>query len=432
MRAALSFLIAAAAAVAVAWGISLLPGAVTVSLGTRTYQASVPISVLLAGLAFTALYVLFRLLGALLRVPSGTRHWRAGKTRERGEDAVTRALVALAAGDALVAQREAERARASLGDQPVTLLLSASAARLAGREDIAQAAFQALAARRDSSFLGLRGLLRQAATRGDPDAAADLARRAEIVQPGAAWLRTERLQDALRTSAWQDALRLAPPDQPEQRVALTITAAEAATDPAEAMRLARSAWNADPKLAPAALAYARRLRQAGKERAAQAGLRRAWAATPYPGLAALALESVAEPLARVKAAQAFVAGAQLLPDSHLLVACLALEAGLLGEARRHLQAAAQAGLREQRLSSLRADLAEAEGDPAASRDALREAAMAAPDPAWRCAVCDTVLPAWRPVCSVCGATGSLAWRASSSAQRQLSRPIDAQDVEALP
>ena len=432
MRAALSFLVVAAVAVAVAWSVSLLPGTVTVSLNTRTYEASVPISVFIAGSVLAAFYVFFRLLGALLRAPSSIGYWRAGKARERGEDAVTRALVALAAGDALAAQREAERARASLGDQPVTLLLSASAARLAGREDAAQTAFQALAARRDASFLGLRGLLRQAVAKGDLDAAADLARRAEAVQPGTAWLRTERLQIALRTGAWQDALRLAPPDRPEQRAALATAAAEAATDPAEATRLAKSAWNADSKLAPAALAYARRLRQAGKERAAQLVLRRAWAATPYPGLAALALEPVAEPLARVKAAQAFVEGTPLLPDSHLLVARLALEAGLLGEARRHLDAAAQAGLRERRLSVLRADLAEAEGDPAASRDALREAAMVAPDPAWRCTACDTVLPAWNPVCSACGAMGSLAWTASSPRQRQLPRPVDVQDVEALP
>lgn len=431
MRAAFTFLLAAIIAVAVAWTVSLLPGTVSIALGDLVFETSTPVALLLAAILFVLLYVLFRLLGALFRSRRRVRGWRASRGRARGDAAVTRALIALAAGDAPAARREAERARLSLGDQPVALLLAAGAGRLAGREGEAAAAYNALAGRPDAAFLGLRGLLRQAVERGDLDAAADLARRAEAAQPGNAWLRGERLQIALRTGAWADALRLAPRDSAEPRAALAAAAADAAADPTEARRLAKAAWEADPKLAPAALAYARRLREAGKERAAQDVLRRAWVAAPHPDLAALALEPIAEPLARAKAGQSFVQGAPDLADSHLLLARLCLDAGLLGEARRHLDAAGAGGLRQRRLSVLRADVAEAEDDPVATREALRDAAVAEPDPEWRCMSCGTVQPTWRPVCPACGTAGSLAWSATLP-QRQLPRLAESQDVEALP
>ncbi len=433
MRAAVRFLIIAAIVVAIAWAVSLLPGSVSAQFGDLTYEASTPVTVLLAAILFVLLYIVFRLLGALVRSPRRLRARRVRRTRARGDTAVTRALVALAAGDAAAARREAERARLSLGDQPIVLLLAASAGRLAGREAEAETAFQALAARPDAAFLGLRGLLRQAIARGDLDTAAGLARRAEAAQPGAAWLRTERLELALRTGAWQDALRLAPPERSDQRAALGAAAADATADAGEARRLAKAAWDADPKFAPAALAYARRMRAAGRERIVQEVLRRAWAAAPQPDLAEFALRPHRDPLARVRAGKAFVQDAPNSADSNLLLARLALDAGLFGEARRYLDAAAATGLHERRLYVLKADLAEAEDDPTAARDALREAATAAPDPEWRCTVCGTVQPAWEPVCPACGSAGSLAWSSTPvHTQRQLVRLDEAQDVETLP
>src|SRR5439155_24956275 len=174
-----------------------------------------------------------------------------------GDVAVTRTLLALAAGERGDARREASRARRLLGDTPQTLLLAAEAGRLAGRDDEAQTAFRALAARQDAAFLGLRGLLRQAIEREDWAEAAALARQAEDVQPGAAWLRHERARLAVRAGNWSDALALADAEAP--KAALAAAAAEAEPDASRALRLAKQAWQDDPSLPSAALAYATRL-----------------------------------------------------------------------------------------------------------------------------------------------------------------------------
>ena len=167
------------------------------------------------------------MLGALVRLPRTLRERQAARRRRAGDAALTRTLLALAAGETGDARREASRARRLLGDTPATLLLAAEAGRIAGRTDEAETAFRALADRDDAAFLGLRGLLRQAIEREDWAEATALARQAEAVEPGAAWLRRERARLAVRAGEWSDALALADADAP--KAALATAAAEAET-----------------------------------------------------------------------------------------------------------------------------------------------------------------------------------------------------------
>jgi len=102
------------------------------------------------------------------------------------------------------------------------------------------------------------------------------------------------------------------------------------------------------------------------------------------------------------------------PESHFLLARLCLEAGLTGEARRHAEAARRAGLNQRRLWLLLADLeAEERGDSEAGRaaqhDALRQAAIAEPDPGWRCDACGTAQPHWSAACPACHTPGRMQW-----------------------
>ena len=412
MRRALLTLLVAAVVVAAAWYLARLPGTVTAQIGGVTVQAAVSVVAVALLVAFVALFILLRLIGALTRLPRVLRARRAAARRGAGDIAATRALVALAAGETGDARREAARARRLLGDTPQTLLLAAEAGRLAGRSDEAQEAFRALAARPDAAFLGYRGLLRGAVDRQDWVEAARLARQAEAAHPGAVWLREERARLAVRTASWTEALAMADADTP--KAALATAAANAEAEPGRALRLAKRAWKEDPSLVPAALAYARRLRALGREKRAQAVISRGWAVAPHPDLADFALAPVADKLARVQAAQALIKPNPNHPESHLLLARTALEAGLLGEARRHAEAARDGGLNQRRLWLLLARLEEEEhGDTEAGRlaqrEALRRAATADADPAWYCASCHAPQAVWQPACPRCGETGSLRW-----------------------
>jgi HemY protein len=411
MRRVLWVLVAGAAIVAIAWWVASLPGRVSVNLAGTTIETTTPVALVVLAIALLVLLVLLRLLIALVALPRTLRTWRRRHRAFAGEQAITRTLVALAAGDAS-ARRVAARARRLVGDTPQTLLLAAEAGRLAGSDSEAERFYRRLAERDDAAFLGLRGLFRQAMAREDWQGAADLARRAEAIHPSAAWLREERTTLAVRTGDWNQALALA--GNGVDRFAYATAAAEAAPDPAQGLKLARDAWRDNPAFTPAALAYARRLRESGRESRAQEVIRTAWKANPHPELAEFALVLITDPIARVREAAKFVAANPDHPESQLLLARLSLAAGLTGEARHHAEAARRAGMRQQRLSLLFADLEAAEhGDSEAGRlaqhDALRHAAAAEPDPVWRCEHCGAVHAKWLPVCPACHTAGRIRW-----------------------
>jgi HemY protein len=413
MRRVLYFLLAAIIVLAAAWFVAGLPGRFTAQIGDTTVEAATPVVALVLLLTLAVLSVLFRLIWSLIRLRWHLGRWRNARQRRLGDASVTRALLALAAGAKADARREAHRARRMLGDTPQTLLLAAEAGRLAGRDDEAEAA-----ERDDAAFLGYRGLLRQAIARDDWAEAAVLARQAEAVQPGADWLRHERVRLAIRAGNWAEATELA--DGAVSRGALATAASEAEPDKARAFKLAHQAWKDNPALAPAALAYAEKLRADGRERRALAVVRHSWTLAPHPDLAAFALAPIGDKLARVKAAQRLTDANPAHIESRLLLARTSLEAGLAGEARRLAEAARDGSVNQRRVWLLLADIEEHEhGDTeagrAAQREALRRAATADPDPQWRCAVCHVPATAWHAACPNCGSPGGLQWSADAPA-----------------
>jgi HemY protein len=117
--------------------------------------AALVVGIVVAGLVFALLRLVFLGPGAFLR---GRRERR----RRAGYRALTQGMVAVAAGDAEEAARQAKKADVLLAEPPLTLLLSAQAAQLNGDEDAARNYFSAMLGRGETEFLGLRGLLTQA------------------------------------------------------------------------------------------------------------------------------------------------------------------------------------------------------------------------------------------------------------------------------
>jgi HemY protein len=211
MRRTVLILVACAVVVGAVLWVATLPGSVRFEAGDLSVDAATPTLVFAAVLALLVFYLVVRLLAWVIRLPRRMRAGRAMRRRRDGDRAVTRALVALAAGHQSDAVAEANRARKLLGDTPQTLLLSAQAHGLAGRETEAAAHFGTLAEHPDAALVGLRGLLDQAVARQDWAAAEQLAERAERVYPNSAWLRAERGKIAAHgTSLIQDQGRSRP------------------------------------------------------------------------------------------------------------------------------------------------------------------------------------------------------------------------------
>jgi HemY protein len=406
------FLLAGAVIVALAWGIAGIPGHFSAAVGNLAIETSTPVAILMLVALIAAILIVLRILRALIGIPRTGVDWRRRHRLALGERAVTRVLLALAAGEQGTARKEARRARHLLGDSPQTLLLVAEASRLSGREDEAEEAFRALANHKDASFLGLRGLLRQAVDRRDWPEALVIAKQAEAAHPGTVWLRQQRAELALQTENWSEALDLIGPDA--RRTTYYVAAAEAEADSARALSFARQAWKQDSKFAPAALAYASRLRAAGNEKRAQSCIAEAWKLAPHPDLANFALSLEPDELARARAAKRLVSGNPKHIESRILQAQVALDAGLTGEARRQIEAAEAEGLHQRRLCLLLAEVEEqergnTEAGRLAQRDALRRAATAEPDPHWQCTNCHTVHQAWHPKCGACGSVATIEW-----------------------
>ena len=417
MAGVLLFVLVAALCVTGAWWLAALPGSVSATVAGTTFETSAPVAIVAVAVLFLVLYAVVRLVAGLFSIPRGVGRRNRESRRRRGDEAVTRTLIALAGSDSAAARRAAGRSRKLLGDTPLTLLLAAHAGRQAGQEDEAQAIFRRLADRSDGRLLGLRGLMRQAMAREDWTAASAIARQADEANPGAGWFAEERKYVALRTGQWGEALRLSTPkrgvrggvEDAGARAALALAAAREETNEGDSLRLASQAWEAQPSLAPAAVAYAEGLRRAGKERSALDVLRRSWALQPHPDVSAAYLAPVSDRMGRLRAAQQLAAGNPAHPDTALLLARTALEAGLTGEARRYAETARKAGLTDRRLSVLLSDIAETDGDANGAQEALRQLPGASAAPGWRCLACGTAHQAWHPVCEACSTTGRIAW-----------------------
>ena len=369
---------------------------------------------------------------------------QAARRREQGYLALTKGLVAVAAGDAKAARRFGKNSDRLL-DNPLSLLVLAQAARLNGDEAAARRHFDAMLAHSETEFLGLRGLLVQATKAGDWEAALGYARRAYALRPSTEWVSGALFDLEVRAGNWRAAQRtleaavrrkhIGPAEAPRRRgvvLAERARAAHAAGRDEEALRLAREAHKLAPGLVAATVLAAGLLTAAGKKRAASALIEKGWGRAPHPQLAhayaAIAPQETA--MQRVKRFERLRERAPDHPESRIAVAEAALAAELWGTARSHLEAAAESRP-TQRVYRLLATLEERDdGDAEAVRFWLLRAAEAAPDAAWRCDTCGAAAAEWSTCCASCGAFDGLAWKVSPPPAAVVAEPAAAIDQAA--
>ncbi|MEM8752751.1 MAG: heme biosynthesis HemY N-terminal domain-containing protein, partial [Pseudomonadota bacterium] len=182
VRTALWGLAIIAAAYAFVW-LKDASGGVTVDLEGRTYGPFRPLEfvAIVFGLALF-LWLVFKAFGfliALVRFFSGdetalSRFWSRSRER-RGFDALSKSLTAIAEGDARGAMTTARKAERLLERKDLTRLTMARAAEASGETGLARDYYKALASDPKTAYVGVKGLLEQALTKGESERALKLA-----------------------------------------------------------------------------------------------------------------------------------------------------------------------------------------------------------------------------------------------------------------
>jgi len=156
-------------------------------------------SLMVAGVTLIALVViailLWSVLRAIVRTPENVslffRHRRAMK----GHQATSRGLIAIGAGDLKLARLSADDATRLAPGEPLTLLLQAQAAQMAGDRAGAERAFRAMVRKDDTKLLGLRGLYIEAQRANDHATARKVADEAAAFTPALGWAGQAVLED---------------------------------------------------------------------------------------------------------------------------------------------------------------------------------------------------------------------------------------------
>jgi HemY protein len=442
------------------------PGQVEIVWQGWQVETSVGVLAAAAVLAGLAIALLFWLVSLILGSPRAFLRHRRERRRRAGYRALTRGMVAVAAGDPQEAQRCARRADALLADPPLTLLLSAQAAQLGGDETAAKKFFTAMLDRPEMEFLGLRGLLNQALRAGDRGTALRLTERAATLRPDTTWVveslfgleaREGRWEAALETLAQAVKRRIIPRERARHHRGVILyelsLAAPASGERARRRNLAAQAQALTPDLAAPAAHHARALLEDRRPGPAAKAIERAWRTIPHPDLAQVygAIHDGAPPLDRLKSFERLATQNPNARETHLAVAEAALDAQLWGEARRHLDQALSAPAAPfiarlpnpapfaittdpyedtilagptPRLCLMMARLEEAEhGVGLASRQWLDRAVTAMPDPRYVCATCGGESLEWRSLCPHCGSFDALVWRTPAWAAAGSTLPI---------
>jgi len=423
---ALWFLVRLALLIAVIVWVAERPGDVTISwLGYRI-ETSVGFALLFISVLIVLSALIYRFWRAFVSVPKIIRRYQSSQNREKGYNAVTKGLVAVASGDNYEASRQARRAEGLLPDQALTKLLGAQSALMNDDAVTARLKFQSLLEDKDAAFFGVRGLLNEARRKGDRHEAVRLMRHAESLQPRRSWIIKMLFDYEAEAGEWEKAeqtlskaIKTGAIDREtgkKHRIAIYLARSDDAKIKGithTAISFAKKAYKQNPGFPPAPIRLARLFIASNKQRAAARVIENAWAAMPHPDLINLWDDLAPDPkkgedkaMTRFNWVKRLTARNPQHRESRMALGKAAMEARLWGEARAHLKAA--------RAYRLLARLEQQEsGNEAKAREWLEMAAETPAKPAWVCTSCGTVAPGgWAPLCSGCKGFDTLSWTAA--------------------
>lgn len=365
------------------------------------------------------------------------------RRQERGLDALSSGLIAVGAGDRDLALRYAAQARRALPNEPLTHLLRAQAAQLAGDRGTTRRIFEAMLAAPDTEQLGLRGLFLEAERTGEPLAARQFAQRALALNPTLAWPADALFELQCMAADWEGALdtlsiarRHGHVDRgvADRRRAILLTARAQDLEDSNseaALNLALEASALAPDLVPAAAIAGRGLASRGSTAKAARVLEKTWKRAPHPDLAvayayARPGDSPRDRLERVRRLS------RLAPHSiegPIAVANAAIEARDWDAARHALEPLLEARL-TQRVCTLMARIEGAQrNDAGRVREWLARAVNAPRDPVWTAD--GVVSERWEAISPKTGRLDAFEWRVPVQSIETESQELVAARLEEL-
>lgn len=437
LRALYTFLIIAVLSGIAIW-LADNPGELVMHWRGYEIRTSFVVGVGVMALAAFLVLLAYRIVVSFIETPASVSNYLEKRRQQKGFLALSRGMVAVAAGDAGDAKRYAAQAHKLLDAPPLTLLLAAQAAQLEGDEAGATRHFEKMLAAPETEFLGLRGLFIQARRAGDRDGALAHARRAFELRPQTLWAAQAVFEIEAAEEDWDGALKtldrvvkakLIPRDDARRRRAVLLTAqamtaAEAARGQVgearthaleEASKLASEAASLEPRFVPAVALAAELSADTGRSRKGIKLIEDAWGSAPHPALADAWLDLFEDEsgYARAERAKALAVRNPDHVESRILVARGAIGARDWKQAREALAPYAGPTAEEQptqRICELMAEIEEGEfGDRGAARSWLTRALHAPEDPQWTGNGYRS--PRWSPINPVTGEFDALEWTA---------------------
>ena len=372
---------------------------------------------------------IFAFLIAVLRFINGdetavSRYFFRNRER-KGYQAFSEGMLALASGEGALAMSKAAKAERYLNQPALTNLLAAQAAEMSGDRNKATEIYKTLIAEPQTRFVGIRGILKQRLENGETEVALKLAEKAFSIKP-----KHEETQDILlslqaRSQDWSGARKTLdaklrhgslPRDVHKRRDAvLALSQARGVLQEGETIEAREAAIESNrlsPDLVPAAVMAARSYIEQDKPKYALRVIKKAWTAQPHPDLAAAFCELAPDetPLERIKR---FELLSKLAPDhreTKLTLAELHLGAEDFPGARRAIGTLIDHEPDAHILTIMAAIERGEGGEDRAVRAWLAKALSAKRGPQWVCDNCQTAQSEWAPVCPVCEAFDTMAWK----------------------
>ncbi|WP_455480674.1 heme biosynthesis HemY N-terminal domain-containing protein [Bartonella sp. B12(2025)] len=380
-------------------------------------------------LFFATLVLLWWLLCVIFSIPRTLSNYFYKRHKKRAYKALSQGILAVFAGDGVLAQQMEAQVVKYLADQhePLVKLLQAQILSLQNDSVRAISLYEEMRKETPTKLAGLYGLFREAMKSKAYEAAQQYAEEALALSPTLLWAHQAALEQLSRSGQWDKALAIFERAQKalprgvrstaeRQHIQALLLSGQALhlfeTHPAEARAAILKAHKLAPDFVPITVIAADVLYKLNEMRKADKMIIAAWQKEPHPDLGALYLEREEGAVGRLKKAKTLASYNKDTFESAFLIAKAALDAGETVLAREQAQKALHYHPRES-VYLLLADIEEVQGNnQGAVRQWLSLALRAERDPVWMCD--GTIFPAWAAVSPISGRLGCFEWKAPPS------------------